>query len=150
MKTANVYLTFNGNCEEAFNYYKSIFGGEFLMVERQKDLPTEFSVKPGDENKIYHICLPISKETCIQGADCTDFLSHREIVFGNNFSINININSTTGEEEITKIYNDFAKESKVLMPLKKVFWGGLYGVVLDKFGVIWALTGGEDTEDCCK
>jgi len=150
MTTANVYLTFNGNCEEAFIYYKSIFGGEFLMLGRQKDLPAEYAIKPGDEDKIYHICLPISKETCIQGADYSDTLSHREIVYGNNFSINININSPTGEEEITKIFNAFAKDSKVLMPLSKVFWGGIYGVLLDKFGIIWSLTGGNDSIDCCK
>jgi PhnB protein len=144
MITSNIYLTFNGNCEEAFNYYKSIFGGDFFMIGRQKDLPSEYTIKPGDEEKIYHICLPISKETCLQGADYTDALSHREIVFGNNFSINININSPTGEDEITNIYTAFAKDGKILMPLSKVFWGGLYGVVVDKFGITWAFSGGDD------
>jgi PhnB protein len=144
MTTSNIYLTFNGNCEEAFNYYKSIFGGELLMVGKQKDLPPEYKTKPEDENKIYHICLPISKETCIQGADFNDAFATGKIVYGNNFSINININSPTGEEEITKIYDAFAKDGKVLMPLAKVFWGGLYGIVLDKFGITWAFSGGDD------
>jgi len=121
MITANIYLTFNGNCEEAFKYYQSIFGGEFLIVGKQKDLPPEFKVNPGDEEKIYHICLPISKETCIQGADFSERLSHREITYGNNFSINININSPTGEEKAHTIYNAFAKDGKVLSPIAKEF-----------------------------
>ena len=148
MITSNIYLNFNGNCEEAFNYYKSIFGGEFLMVGRQKDLPAEYTVQPGDEEKITHICLPISKETCIQGRDyCGAF---GELIVGNNFSINININSPTGEEDITKLYNTFAKDSKILMPLSKVFWGGVYGSLLDKFGITWSLSGGDDSVDCCQ
>jgi len=136
MITANIYLTFNGNCEEAFTFYKSIFGGDFLMVGKLKDLPADFNIKPEDKEKIHHIVLPISDETCIQGSDYFEPFSHRKLTIGNNFSINININSPTGEEEITEIYDAFAKKGKVLKELAPEFWGGLYGVVEDQFGII--------------
>jgi len=136
MITSNIYLTFNGNCEEAFNFYKSIFGGDFLMLCRQKELPPEYPITPGDEEKIYHIVLPISTETCLYGADYSEGLSHRKITFGTNFSININVSSPTGEDEARHIFNSFATKGEILFPFDKVFFGGVYGAVVDHFGIM--------------
>lgn len=71
MATVNVYLTFNGNCEEAFNFYKSVFGGEFPYIGRFKDMPPQEgpAMSEEDGNKIMHVTLPISKETCLFGSD---------------------------------------------------------------------------------
>jgi PhnB protein len=71
MTTVNVYLTFNGNCEEAFNFYKSVFGGEFPYIGRYKDMPPQDGHKTDskDAEKIMHVSLPISKETVLMGSD---------------------------------------------------------------------------------
>ncbi|HET6995996.1 MAG TPA: VOC family protein, partial [Chitinophagaceae bacterium] len=71
MTTVNVYLTFNGNCEEAFNFYKSVFGGEFPYIGRYKDMPSDEGkpTDPKDANRIMHVSLPVSKETMLMGSD---------------------------------------------------------------------------------
>jgi PhnB protein len=71
MATVNIYLTFNGNCEEAFKFYQSVFGGEFPYIGRFKDMPAGEGpkLKPGEENRIMHVSLPISKETILMGCD---------------------------------------------------------------------------------
>ncbi len=73
MTTINIYLTFNGNCEEAFTFYKSVFGGEFPYIGRFGEMPTEDGTKlTGDDAKrIMHVSLPISKETMLMGSDTT-------------------------------------------------------------------------------
>jgi len=71
MTTINTYLTFNGNCEEAFNFYKSVFGGEFAHIGKFKDMPEnpKFPVAESDKEKVMHISFPISKESILMGSD---------------------------------------------------------------------------------
>ena len=91
MTTVNVYLNFNGNCEDAFNFYKSVFGGEFPYVGRFKDMPPQEGMPPLPkemEDKIMHVSLPISKETMLMGSD-TGGEWAPSFVQGNNFSISI-------------------------------------------------------------
>jgi PhnB protein len=86
MTTVNVYLTFNGNCEEAFNFYKSVFGGVFPYVGRFGEMPADAgpSLPPEEANKIMHISLPISKETMLMGSDTGgEWASHFKV--GNKF-----------------------------------------------------------------
>ena len=92
MTTINTYLTFNGNCKEAFDFYKSVFGGDFSYSSTFAEMPTQEGMPPIPEdqkNNIMHISLPISKETVLMGSDtggewASDFKE------GNNFSISIN------------------------------------------------------------
>ena len=103
MATVNVYLTFNGNTEEAFNFYKSVFGGDFTYLGRFKDMPADENCPPPSEdegNRIMHVSLPISKETILMGSDSTSFSG--DVTFGNNFSVSINTNS---KEEADKLAN---------------------------------------------
>src|SRR4029079_12685810 len=94
MATVNVYLTFNGNCEEAFNFYKSVFGGAFTYVGRYKDMPPGEgnNISAQDGEKIMHVSLPISKENTIMGCDIGGEWAPNYSQ-GNNFSLSINTES---------------------------------------------------------
>ena len=135
MAQVNPYITFNGNCEAAFNFYKSVFGGEFIDVNKFKDMPPAegqtMSVEDGE--RIMHVSFPISKETVLMGSDTFgEWASQYQK--GNNFSISIN---TSSEEEATKLFNGLSAGGLVTMPIDKTFWGALFGMFTDKFGITW-------------
>lgn len=137
MTTINPYLTFNGNCEEAFEFYRSVFGGEFPYVGRFSEMPDspEYTISEADKNKIMHMSLPISNETTLMGSDTTE--QHAgELITGNNFSISINCDS---QEETTRIFNALADGATIRMPLNKTFWGSYFGMLVDRFGISWML-----------
>jgi PhnB protein len=138
MASVNVYLNFNGNCEEAFNFYKSAFGGEFAHVGRFKDMPADSGHKMSaeDAEKIMHISLPISKESVLMGSD-TGGEWAPNFQLGNNFSISINAAS---QAEADKLFNALSAGGKVTMPMAKTFWGDYFGMWTDKFGVNWMMS----------
>jgi PhnB protein len=139
MATVNVYLTFNGNCEEAFHFYKSVFGGEFPYIGRFKDMPPQPGQPPiPDEmgNRIMHVSLPVSKETMIMGSD-TGGEWAKDFKQGNNFSISINAAS---KEEADKLFNSLSAGGKVTMPMNNTFWGDYFGMFTDKFGINWMVS----------
>lgn len=137
MATVNIYLTFNGNCEEAFRFYQSVFGGDFSYLGRFKEMPKEEeNCKPMDEtdgDKIMHVTLPISKETCLMGSDTVgEWTSHFKQ--GNNFSVSINADS---KEDADKLFNALSTGGQVAMPMDQTFWGAYFGMFTDKFGINW-------------
>lgn len=138
MTTVNVYLTFNGNCEEAFNFYKSAFGGDFPYVGRYKDMPPQegHKIDSQDAEKIMHISLPISKETVLMGSD-TGGEWASNYAQGNNFSISIN---TDKKAEADRLFNGLSSGGQVTMPMNKTFWGDYFGMFTDKFGVNWMIS----------
>ncbi|MET0759263.1 MAG: VOC family protein [Flavobacterium sp.] len=136
MAKVNPYLTFKGNCEEAFNFYKSVFGGEFPYIGRFKEMPPmegskEISAEDGE--KIMHVSLPISSETMLMGSDSSEAFGQVTTV-GNNFSISIDAAS---KEEADKLFNGLSAGGKVTMPLSKTFWGAYFGMFTDKFEINW-------------
>jgi len=133
MATINPYLTFDGNCEEAFNFYKSIFGGEFPYIGRYKDMPSEHPIPDSEKEKIMHVSLPISKETILMGSDSSGSFGHNTVA-GNNFSLSVN---TDTEEEARSVFEKLSAGGKVTMPLEKTFWNALFGMFTDKFGINW-------------
>ena len=138
MTLVNVYLTFNGNCEEAFNFYKSVFGGEFSYIGRFKDMPADESKKmpAADAEKIMHVSLPISKETMLMGSDVGgEWAPH--FTAGNNFSISIN---TDSKSEADRLFNGLSAGGMVTMPMNKTFWGDYFGMFTDKFGINWMVS----------
>jgi len=145
MATVNVCLTFNGNCEEAFLFYQSVFGGEFPYIGRFNEMPQNDPNCPPmseeDGKKIMHVTLPISKETCLMGSDTFGDFSPPHIQ-GNNFSISINTNSTA---EADNLFNALSKNGQVVMPLNKTFWGAYFGMFTDKFGINWMVNYDEQT-----
>jgi PhnB protein len=134
--SVNPYLIFNGNCEEAFLFYKSVFGGEFPYIGKFKDMPADENgtgpeLSTQDGNRIMHVSLPIG-HTILMGSD-----SHPQ--FGDpglsdNFSISIN---TESQDEADKIFNGLSAGGKVEMPMNKTFWGAYFGMFKDKFGINW-------------
>ena len=142
MTTVNVYLTFNGNCLEAFNFYKSVFGGEFPYIGRYKDMPANENhpVSPGEEDRIMHISLPISQETMLMGCD-TGGEWASSFVPGNNFSISITADS---KESADRLFNGLSAGGKVTMPMNKTFWGDYFGMFTDQFGISWMVSFNEN------
>lgn len=135
MAQINAYVNFNGNCEEAFNFYRSVFGGEFAYVGRYKDMPAGEGVDmSGPEGeKIMHISLPISSETVLMGSDIGGEWA-KDHKYGNNVQLSIN---ATSEEEAKTLFEGLSAGGEIIMPLDKTFWGALYGIFIDKFGINW-------------
>lgn len=131
MATVNTYLNFNGNTEEVFNFYKSVFGEEFTTLQRLKDTPDADKLSAGDKEKIMHVSLPIGGNV-LMGTDVLE--SMPQVTFGTNYSISI---SPESEEEAHKLFKGLSARGKVSMPLEKMFWGALFGMFTDKFGVQW-------------
>lgn len=134
MATTNTYLNFNGHCEEAFNFYKSVFGGEFTYIGRFGEMPPseEFSVSEADKDKVMHVSLPIGSSV-LMGSDNGE---HYEASFvkGNNFSVSINAES---REEADKLFNGLSVGGQATMPMSDTFWGAYFGMFTDKFGINW-------------
>lgn len=131
MATVNTYLNFNGNTEEAFNFYKSIFGGEFITVQRFKDSPGCEGMAVGDQEKLMHIALPIGGNI-LMGTDITEPMP--PATFGTGISLSVD---ASDETEAHKLFNGLAEGGKATMPLEKMFWGALFGMLTDKFGIQW-------------
>jgi PhnB protein len=131
MAQVNPYLTFNGTCEAAFNFYKSVFGGDFPYIGRFKDMPGD--VPEAAKELIMHVSLPISKETILMGSDSSEAFGQTTII-GNNFSVSLNAES---EDEARKLFEGLSAGGKITMPLDKTFWGAFFGMFTDKFGINW-------------
>lgn len=139
MTTVNVYLNFNGNCEEAFEFYKLVFGGEIPYVSRFKEMPVHEgmpSLAEEMKNRIMHISLPISKETVLMGSD-TGGEWAASFTHGNNFSISIN---TDSQQEADRLFTALAAGGKITMPMKFTFWGDYFGMLTDQFGINWMVS----------
>ena len=132
MPSINPYLNFAGNTEEAFTFYKSVFGGEFAMIQRFGQTP-DGNVPPNLKDKIMHVSLPIGKNNILMGTDACEEMGFN-LTWGNNFYICI---SPDSKEEADKLFNSLAEGGKVNMPLQEMFWGAYYGDLTDKFNVKW-------------
>jgi PhnB protein len=136
MTTFNIYLNFNGNAEEAFNYYKSVFGGEIVMIQRFNETPEAGETSPADGNKIMHISMSVGKNMMLMATDALESKGHK-LTVGNNFHISV---STESEDETRQIFGGLSEGGKVEVPLGKMFWGAYFGMCTDKFGVQWMVS----------
>ena len=134
MALINPHINFNGNAEEAFTFYKSVFGGEFSKVMRFKDLSSPDYVVPEKEaNKIMHIALPIGKSNVLMANDVPDFLG----------KVNENENrskiavSAESKEEADRLFNGLSAGGKIEMPIGDSPWGSYFGMFRDKYGIEW-------------
>ena len=135
MATVNPYLMFDGNCKEAFDFYKSAFGKEFADINFFGDMPPQEGMPPlRDDQKqmIMHVKLEISAETFLYGSDIMP--ETHGFSQGDNFSISINADS---RDEATDLFNKLSDGGNVTMPLADTFWGAYFGMWKDKFGVEW-------------
>jgi PhnB protein len=135
MATLNPYLNFNSNCEEAFNFYKSVFGGEFAMMMRFGEAPCEVSGDSAEANKVMHVSLPVG-DCMLMGSDCPDSYGMK-ITSGNNYNISINAES---REEADRLFSGLSAGGNALFPMQDQFWGDYFGMLSDKFGVQWMIS----------
>jgi len=133
MTAVNPYLNFNGNTEEAFNFYKSVFGGEFLALMRFKDNPQCDGIAEADKDRIMHIALPIGNGTVLMATDSLESMGQK-LTVGNNFYICLN---PPTKEEADRLFNGLAAGGKIEVPIQDMFWGAYWGSFADKFGVQW-------------
>lgn len=136
MKTVNPYLNFPGNAEEAFNFYKSVFGGEFAAVQRFKDTPEADRVPAELKEKLMHIALPIGKGNVLMATDALESMGHK-VTAGTNFHLSISADS---EEEANKLFAGLSAGGIITVPLAKMFWGAYFGMCTDKFGIQWMVS----------
>jgi len=134
MKGFDITLLFDGQTEEAFNFYKSVFGGEFGNVQRMGDLPTPAPLPDSEKNKILHMSLPIG-ESILMGMDMP--AGRGTVNAGNNFFVTLN---TRSEEETDELFKKLSDGANIMMPVEKQFWGAYFGMLTDKFCIQWMLT----------
>lgn len=136
MTTINPWINFNGNAEEAFTFYKSVFGGEFTKIIRFKDLSSaEFPVPEKEGNKIMHIALPITQGNVLIGNDVPEFMgkvSERE----NRSKISV---STESKEEAERLCNGLSSGGEIEGPMGDSPWGSYAGMFRDKYGIEWII-----------
>lgn len=135
MAQINPYINFNGNAEEAFNFYKSVFGGEFAKIIRFKDLASaEFPVAEHEVDKIMHIALPIGKNI-LMANDVPESMGR---VNENENRSKISI-STESKEEADKLFTGLSAGGNVEMPIMDSPWGSYFGMFRDKYGIEWTV-----------
>jgi PhnB protein len=136
MAQLNPYLTFNGNCETAFKFYRSVFGGEFQQIMRFKDMPPMpgQEIRERDKERIMHVALPISKETILMGSDSNPNMGEFK---GQNVSLSV---ITSSKEEANKIFARLSEGGKVTMPLADQVWNSYFGMVTDLFQTTWMIS----------
>ena len=136
MVAVNPYLNFNGTTEDAFIFYKSVFGGDFITLQRFKDTPEADSVPVADREKIMHVALEIGEGTILMGTDALESMGH-PLKVGNNFYMSISVNS---EKEADKYFHALSEGGRINVPLEKTFWGAYFGIFTDKFGIQWMIS----------
>lgn len=136
----NPYLNFNGNCEEAFNFYKKAFGGNFTVISRAEDNPMEISEE--EKKLIMYIELPIGNDFKIMGSDIFESLGQK-LINGNHNYIAI---STESKSEANRLFNLLSEDGEIEMPLEEQFFG-YFGSFEDKFGISWMIIVDSDSND---
>jgi PhnB protein len=131
MAQINPYIHFNGNAEEAFLFYQSVFGGEFAMVSRFKDMASPIS--ESEANKIMHIALPIGKHNVLMASDTPEMMGkHNENETRSKISI-----SAESKEEAERLFHGLSAGGTIEMPITYSPWGSYFGMFRDKFGIEW-------------
>jgi PhnB protein len=126
------YLNFNGNCEAAFEFYRSVFGGEFSALSRYSEMPGEFPGAEAHGDLIMHMSLPLGDGYALMGADRPPSMG--EVTPGDDVHLNL---APTDAESARRIFDALSDGGQVTMPLERTFWGADFGMCIDRFGVHW-------------
>ena len=144
MALINPHINFNGNAEEAFTFYKSVFGGEFAKIIRFKDLASpEFPIAKKEENKVMHIVLPIGKNSMLMANDVPESMG-RTNENENRSKIAIIAES---KEEADKLFSGLSADGEIEMPIADSPWGSYFGMFRDKYGIEWMVDFSKDNEE---
>ena len=143
MATVNAYINFEGNCEEAFNFYKTVFGTEFSMLDRFSEMPPQegMELSEADMNKIMHVSLPISKECVLMGSDVGGEWA-ADLQVGNNITLSI---SAESKDQADQFFHKLSEGGKVSMPMDNTFWGSYFGMCTDRFDINWMIGFSQET-----
>lgn len=131
MKEINPYLTFTDNCEEAFEFYRSVFGGEFTAIMRFGDMDFGMPIDDVEKSKVMHVALPIGSGS-LMGSDSP--ASMGTVSHGTTMSIAV---SPESEPEARRVFDALADGGEITMPIDNAPWGALFGMVNDKYGFTW-------------
>lgn len=135
MSQFNPYLNFPGNTEEAFNLYKSVFGGEFVGLMRFSEMEGGGEMPEDAKNKIAHVALPVGNGNMLMGTDSIESMGQK-LTFGNNMYICI---SPDSRDEADRLFGSLSDSGNVEMPMTDMPWGGYFGSFTDRFGAQWML-----------
>jgi len=136
MITVNPYIYFDGNCEEAFKFYETVFRKKISHINKYKDVPkSERNIFDEDDEKIMHVTLPLTEETMLNGSD--NSLAYKETVPYKTFSLIIHAES---KEEVDRLFGQLSKNGQIMVPAGLTFWGAYYGQCIDQYGVNWKIT----------
>ncbi|MCE7063921.1 VOC family protein [Dyadobacter sp. CY326] len=135
MPKLNAYLNFDGKSEEAFNFYKSVFGGEFSSIQRMSDMPGAEQLAENERTRLMHIALPIGNGDVLMASDTVPSMGH-QLTIGNNFYVSVFAES---REEADRLFAGLSVGGEIEMPLADMFWGDYYGSFHDQFGIGWMI-----------
>lgn len=135
MKAVHPYLNFPGTTEQAFLFYRSVFGGEFTVLQRFGDLPGNDQAPAPDKAKIMHVSLPLSGGSVLMATDACESMGQK-LIIGNNFSISLECES---EAEVTRLFTALIAGGKAEMSPQKTFWGAFFAVGSDRFDIQWMM-----------
>ena len=130
----NTYLYFDGNCREAFEFYRSIFGGEFAIMETFRNGPDDMEVREDELDNVMHVSLPVGG-SILMGSDLPSGFGMAHAP-GNNFSISVSPHS---KKEADDLFGSLSEGGEVTMPMADMFWGSYFGSCTDKFGINWQI-----------
>ena len=128
------YLFFDGNCREVFEFYRSVFGGDFLVLQRFRDGPPDMDVPEAELDRIMHVSLPIGSSVLMGSDSCSAF--GPPPVVGSNFGISI---AGESREHCDEVFAKLSEGGMVKMPMQETFWGAWFGSWTDRFGVSWMI-----------
>lgn len=137
MPTINPYLNFQGNTEEAFNFYRSVFGGDFIGgISRFKDAPEGDELPKNEQNKVMHIGLPFGDSNIIMATDALESMNQK-VKPGNNIYLCI---SADNKHQADDFFEGLSAGGEIEMDMQDMFWGDYFGMLTDKFGVKWMVS----------
>lgn len=139
MKAPTPYLNFVDNCEEAFNFYKDVFHGEFDFIGRFKEMPPEYPVPPGYAEKLMHVSMRVKGEPFLFGSDTPPGYGPAHTV-GTNIQLSLD---PENEAEARRLYHALREGGEVIMELTPTFWAKLFAMVRDRFGICWMISYGQ-------
>ena len=126
----NTYINFKGNCREAFEFYRSVFDGEFAILEAFRNGPQDMGIPEEELDNIMHVSLPIG-DSVLMGSD-TPSIFEGSHVLGTNISISV---SPESKDEANRLFGSLSEGGSVAMPMADMFWGSYFGACTDKFGI---------------
>jgi len=130
--TLSTYLYFNGNCAEAFGFYKTVFNSDFQIIQKFADGPPDMGIADDEKSKVMHVSLPIG-DSILMGSDTVSNFGE-PVVPGSNFSVSYGPKT---KEEGKAVFDRLAADGEITMPIAETFWGAYFGTCTDKFGIRW-------------